>query len=99
VIQFIVLPMFFLSGAVFPVSQLPAWLEALTRVDPLSYAVDPMRGAIFGHIGVAPKVAAILNPGMTWAGWHVATWLELLVMALIGVVSLIGAAVQFSRTE
>ncbi|HEX9123988.1 MAG TPA: ABC transporter permease [Actinomycetota bacterium] len=99
VIQFLVLPMFFLSGAVFPVSQLPAWLEVLTRLDPLSYAVDPMRAAIFAHIGVAPQVAAVLNPGMTWAGWHVPTWLELVVVAAIGLASLVGAALQFSRTE
>lgn len=99
VVQFVVLPMFFLSGAVFPVSQLPAWLEVLTRIDPLSYAVDPMRDAIFGHLGVAPSVSAVLNPGMTWASWHVPTWLELVVVAAIGVAALAGAAVQFSRTE
>jgi ABC-2 type transport system permease protein len=99
VIQFLVLPMFFLSGAVFPVSQLPAWLEVLTRIDPLSYAVDPMRTAIFEHIGVAPQVSAVLNPGITWAAWHVPTWLELVVVAAIGLASLVGAALQFSRTE
>ena len=38
VMQFVVLPMFFLSGAMFPLTGLPRWLAVLTRLDPLSYA-------------------------------------------------------------
>src|SRR5437763_1974565 len=52
VMQFFVLPMFFLSGAVFPLSRLPNWLEFLTKIDPVSYAVDPMRRAVFAHLNV-----------------------------------------------
>ncbi len=43
VMQLIVMPMFFLSGALFPVQDLPRWLAVLNRLDPLTYAVDPMR--------------------------------------------------------
>ena len=43
--QMLVMPMFFLSGALFPVSGLPTWLDVLNRIDPLTYAVDPMRRA------------------------------------------------------
>jgi ABC-2 type transport system permease protein len=50
VMQFLMLPMLFLSGALFPLGQLPAWLTALTRINPLTYAVDPLRRAVFaGH--------------------------------------------------
>ena len=42
VMQFFVMPMFFLSGAMFPLSGLPSWLTALTKIDPLTYAVDPL---------------------------------------------------------
>ena len=41
--QMIVMPMFFLSGALFPVTNLPGWLAFLNRIDPLTYAVSPMR--------------------------------------------------------
>src|SRR3954469_7989804 len=43
VMQLFVLPLFFVSGAFYPLSGLPAWLGALNRIDPLTYAIDPMR--------------------------------------------------------
>src|SRR5262250_2650796 len=52
--QLFVLPLFFLSGALYPLNGLPAWLTVLTRVDPLTYVVDPMRAAVFSHLSVSP---------------------------------------------
>lgn len=46
VMQFLMLPMLFLSGALFPLGELPGWLTALTRLNPLTYAVDPLRRAV-----------------------------------------------------
>ena len=43
VTQMVVMPMFFISGALFPVTGLPGWLAVLNRLDPITYAVDPMR--------------------------------------------------------
>ena len=50
--QMAVMPMFFLSGALFPVAGLPQWLTILNRIDPLTYAVDPMRRAVFAHLNI-----------------------------------------------
>jgi ABC-2 type transport system permease protein len=47
-INFLVLPMFFLSGALFPLTNAPDWLKALSYIDPLRYGVDGMRGALVG---------------------------------------------------
>src|SRR5437764_12562192 len=54
VMQMIVMPLFFISGALFPASGLPGWLTVLNRIDPLTYAVDPMRRLVFDHIHVSP---------------------------------------------
>ncbi|MHB8669277.1 MAG: ABC transporter permease [Acidimicrobiales bacterium] len=99
VMQLFVLPMFFLSGAVFPLRNLPAWLGALTKVDPLSYAVDPMRRVVFSHVALSPAAARALNPGMSWGGWRLPTLLELGMVAVISVVVLSIAVWQFSRPE
>jgi ABC-2 type transport system permease protein len=99
VIQFFVLPMFFLSGAVFPLSGLPTWLAMLARFDPLSYAVDPMRRAVFAHTAATPAVQLALNPGVTWNGWRLPPGLELGLVAALGVVLLMIAMTRFSRTE
>jgi len=63
VMNFLVMPLFFLSGALYPLRDLPAVLAALTRVDPLTYGVDGMRGMLIGssHFGVGVDVAVLLG--------------------------------------
>ena len=46
--NFLVLPIFFLSGALFPLTNLPKALSVVTRLDPLSYGVDGVRAALTG---------------------------------------------------
>lgn len=46
--SFLIIPLFFLSGALFPISNLPAWLSPFIFVNPITYAVDGIRGAMVG---------------------------------------------------
>src|SRR5467141_1132883 len=66
VMNFLVMPLFFLSGAIYPLDGLPPVLAALTRVDPLTYGVDGVRGLLIGrtHFGVALDVAVLLSVGV-----------------------------------
>src|SRR5437899_4127816 len=52
IMNFLVMPLFFLSGALFPLNGLPSWMTVLTRLDPLAYGVDPLRKVILGGSGV-----------------------------------------------
>ncbi len=97
--QMAIMPMFFLSGAMFPVNNLPTWLAILNRLDPLTYAVDPMRRAVFAHLDISPLVRHALAPGVTWFGWHVPGLLEAAMVAVIGLVMLGIAIVEFSAVE
>jgi ABC-2 type transport system permease protein len=97
--QMLVMPMYFLSGALFPVSGLPQWLAILNRLDPLTYAVDPMRRAVFAHLHISAAARAALDPGVTWFGWHVPGLLEAGVVAALGLIMLTIAIVEFSSTE
>jgi ABC-2 type transport system permease protein len=99
VMQMLVMPMFFLSGALYPVSNLPTWLEVLNRLNPLTYAVDPMRRLVLGHLDLSDAARRSLDTGVTWFGWRVPTALELAVVGAIGVALMAVAIVQFSRTE
>ncbi len=99
VTQMLVMPLFFLSGAMYPLSGLPAWLRALTRVDPLTYAVDPVRKAVFARLSaVPPALRARLVPGVTWDGWHVPVGVELGVVAAMAAAFVVVAALEFRRT-
>ena len=61
VMNFLVMPLFFLSGALYPLDNLPGPLAALTRIDPLTYGVDGMRAMLIArtHFG-APFDAVVL---------------------------------------
>ena len=48
IVSFVVFPLFFLSGALFPIDKLPQWLSILTTIDPVTYAVDALRNIILG---------------------------------------------------
>jgi len=66
VMNFLVMPLWFLSGALYPLQGLPAALAVLTRVDPLTYGIDGVRGLMIGttHFGVGVDVAVLLAVGV-----------------------------------
>jgi ABC-2 type transport system permease protein len=65
VMNFLVMPIFFLSGALYPLKNLPIVLAVLTRIDPLTYGVDGARGAFIGasHFGMATDVIVLALVG------------------------------------
>ena len=97
--QLFVLPLFFLSGALYPLNGLPAWLTVLTRIDPLTYIVDPMRHAVFDHLTLSPLAVNALSPGVTWGGWLVPLGLSLAIVAVMGLAMLGIAIAEFRKTE
>jgi daunorubicin resistance ABC transporter membrane protein len=97
--QMLVMPLFFLSGALYPLNGLPAWLTVLTRVDPLTYVVGPMRHAVFSHLNLSPVALGAMSPSITWGGWAVPLWLSLGIVAAMGL-GLMGVAIaEFTKTE
>ena len=48
IMQFVMFPLFFLSGALFPLQNLPPWIRYISYVDPLTYGVDGLRGVLIG---------------------------------------------------
>lgn len=61
VMNFLVMPIFFLSGALFPLANVPRPLAFIATIDPLSYGVDGLRGALTGvtHFGLATDFAVL----------------------------------------
>lgn len=63
IMNFIVMPMFFLSGAMYPVKQLPKYLKVLTILNPFTYGIDALKHAMFRELGVF-DFPALLNLGV-----------------------------------
>ncbi|MGZ4205587.1 MAG: ABC transporter permease [Actinomycetota bacterium] len=99
VMQLFVMPLFFLSGAVFPITSLPAWLSVLTKIDPLTYAVDAMRRTVFAHVHAPAATIQALAPGVVWHGWRLPTLLELAIVTVLGAVMMSLAINRFAKTE
>lgn len=60
--QFITLPVFFTSGAVFPVAHLPLWMDLVVKLNPATYAIDALRKVALASQGVGAPVSERLGP-------------------------------------
>jgi ABC-2 type transport system permease protein len=89
----------FLSGALFPLSGLPRWLTVLTHVNPMTYAVEPMRSVVFARLDADPATLAAFDPGISWGDFRVSVGLQVLVVVLSCVLLLTAAVARFARTE
>jgi len=97
VMNFLMMPMFFLSGALFPLTNLPGWMTFLTRIDPASYGIDPLRRVILSDSGLPS--AAIDRLGLTINGQVLPIPLEAGIMLAFGAVLLGVAVVMFQRRD
>ncbi|MFG2112107.1 ABC transporter permease [Streptomyces sp. NPDC048718] len=90
------MPLFFLSGAMFPVDGLPGWLGAVVRFNPLTYAVDALRRTMPGDAATA------MDSGSTsplWWGWTPSVAVETGLVAVLAILALAVATRKFSRVE
>lgn len=97
VMNFLMMPMFFLSGALFPLANLPGWMTVLTRLNPASYGIDPLRRVVLSDSGLPSALVDRL--GLTIGGRLLAIPLEVSVMFAFGLVMLGAAVVSFQRRD
>lgn len=90
IMNFLLMPMFFLSGAFFPLRGVPLWLAWLARIDPVTYGVDSLRGATLKR-SVPPDVLASLT--------LYPVSVDVTVMAVLAVAFLIPAVWLFGRQD
>ena len=77
VMQLLLFPMLFLSGALFPLKGLPAWLAVITRLNPLTYAVDPLRHVVFAVQHMPPAAAVRFSTGVSLFGYTLPLFAEI----------------------
>lgn len=99
VMQFFLMPIFFLSGALFPTGVLPGWLATLVRMNPMTYAVVALRRVMFSVEPLPPDAAQVAGLNITWGDWILPTWMLLLVVAVFGVLALIVSILTFRQVE
>lgn len=85
IMNFLIMPLFFLSGALFPISTLPAWLDSLVRLDPLTYGVDALRNLVGESSGALGPVYPL--------------WFDLATICAFGALVISVAVWLFNRQE
>jgi ABC-2 type transport system permease protein len=99
VMQVLLFPLAFLSGSLYPISDLPTWMSVIVRANPITYAVHLSRDIVFSNIDASPAARAALDPPITWGGWEVPGIVSALLVTAIGFGLLAVAIAQFSRAE
>jgi ABC-2 type transport system permease protein len=99
VMQMLLMPMLFLSGALFPLNGLPAWLAAITRVNPLTYAVAPLRQLVFAAQNMSPAASARFAAGVTIFGYTLPIGLDLAIVVAFALTFFVLAIWGLSRAE
>ena len=97
VMNFLMMPIFFLAGALFPLSNLPGWMTVLTRLDPATYGIDPIRRASLGASGVPHAV--LDRFGITILGQTLSLWTEELILAGFALLMLAAAVRGFRQRD
>ena len=98
-VQMLLMPMMFLSGALYPLGTgVPDWLRLVARFNPLSYGVSAARSLVLSYLP-GGGATGHLFVGLSWMGWPVPAWLDVVVVAAIGIVLLTVACILFRRTE
>jgi ABC-2 type transport system permease protein len=107
-VQIIVMPLTFLSGAFFPINNVPSWLAVVSKINPMTYGVDAIRQVFLtpetltipsgqGLEGLVGNISSTL--GITVLG-HTMTILEdALIMSAIGIILLVLAVWSFNKQE
>ena len=74
IMSFLVMPIFFLSGALYPLTNLPRAMTVITSLDPLAYGVDGLRSTLIGvsHFGLATDtiILSVSAAVLVWVGSH-----------------------------
>ncbi len=96
VMALVIFPLIFLSGVFFPVEAVPRWLEALAKVNPVTYGVDAVRQILLDG-GPAAEATADVALGVTLFGHRMSTAEDLALTAVLGVVLLTAATLSFGR--
>lgn len=99
ILQLLLMPMIFLSGAMFPLRGLPDWLSVLAHLNPLTYAVDPLRQVMFASQGIEPSASSRFATGVELFGYSLPIAAELGIVAAFAVLFTALSVRNFGKPE
>ncbi|PKR77328.1 ABC transporter [Halalkalibacillus sediminis] len=98
-VQILVMPMIFLSGALFPVNNMPAWMDVIVKINPVTYGVDVMKKIMIDVDNLSSVVTETMGLNISVFGRQVTIFEEILFIVAFSVVLVLLATVSFKRAN
>lgn len=98
-VQILVMPMIFLSGALFPVSNMPAWMDVIVKINPITYGVDVMKKIMIDVENLSPVVLDAMGLNLSVFGRQVTIFEEVMFILIFAVVLVLFATLSFRRAN
>lgn len=98
-VQILVMPMIFLSGALFPINNMPAWMDVIVKINPVTYGVDVMKKIIIDVDSLSPAVIEAMGLNISVFGRQVTIFEEIMFIAAFAVVLILLATISFRRAN
>jgi len=99
IVQILIFPMLFLSGAFFPITGLPAWMNFLVTMNPLTYSVDMFKKIILEVDKLDPLLRQAMGLNLTVLGHQVTVFNEAFFILICGIIFITLATIKFSRSN
>jgi ABC-2 type transport system permease protein len=99
VVQVIVFPMLFLSGAFFPLNGMPAWMNALVKINPLTYGVDLFKKIVLDVGSMSPQLRQAFGLDFSVLGKTVTAYDDIMLIGGLAVAFVLLATASFKRIE
>jgi ABC-2 type transport system permease protein len=101
VMNFLIMPIYFLSGAMFPMTSAPTWLKSLMALDPLTYGVDAIRNVVFSNttITVGDTTQPLIDVARAGGLVRYELGFDVALMTIVAVVLAVAGAWSFSKAQ
>jgi ABC-2 type transport system permease protein len=101
VMNFLIMPIYFLSGAMFPMTSAPTWLKSLMALDPLTYGVDAIRNVVFSNTTIenGGVVSSLIDVARQGGLVRFDLGFDVALMALVAVALAAAGAWSFSKAQ
>ncbi|MET3683579.1 ABC-2 type transport system permease protein [Alkalibacillus flavidus] len=99
IVNIIVLPMVFMSGALFPISGMPGWLDVIVKLNPVTYGVDVMKKIMIDVDQLSITVRETMGLNLTVFGRQVTVFEEILFILAFTVLVIAIATLSFKRAN
>lgn len=99
IVQILVMPMIFLSGALFPIHNMPGWLDVIVKLNPVTYGVDVMKKIMIDVDSLSDAVIETMGLNLSIFGRSVTVLEEILFIFGFAVLFVAIATFSFKRTH